>query len=621
MALRVPAPDGTKAADGLPVMVLPPGTELAAGYRLHFLAVGGMSVVYRAEGTKAGKPPVLFAKEVASSESREVVSLVQEKSILERLRHPGIVAVHELFEEDGHYYLMTDFIEGESLDRVISPFEGVFLQEKVVLGWGAELAEIFAYLHRQDPPIVYRDLKPRNVMKDRAGRLHLVDFGIARYHKEGKAKDTESLGTAATASPEHYMGQTDHRSDIFTLGATLHFLLSNGSRKRRAPFEFPPIRTLNGQVSEGAEAVLRKCLEVEPGKRYASMDELRHALDRCLGKVPSVRAGEPTPYDGPMETNPLPPEPVPGRSLTPLVVVAALLLGLGGGLLAGRSGRAPVVVETRLAVETPADGETVAPVESPGAGETPGLEETPVMPVAVGETPRPVVTPSLPVAGRPSPTRSAPPVAATPTPRPQPTARPETPSYPVRKPTPRPVESSAPAPEAEPDVPPAQGADRFYRILGAGALRAPRTAPVGERAPGGGTWVRGPGFRMLVPAGFEQVDRGTEHELLFLQGTRRDTAVLRVRWMPELPDTPEGMAERFVAANPVLSEGDSSPLVMMGNPGVLWEGDHKALGLDVHTQAALWRAQRQSFLAMLTGRADAVPAGTFREFCQSIVGE
>ncbi|GEM_PF-3100832 len=272
MGFRVPAPDGRKR-ENLPVLVLSDGTLLKGCYRTSYLTLGGMCIIYKAiKGSET-----LLIKEVEASDSQGVISLSQEKATLERLDHPSIVKVFDFFGEEGFYYLVVEYIDGESLDRLVSPIKEVFLQEKVVLEWAMQLYDIFEYLHRQKPPIIYRDLKPQNIIRDRQGKIHLVDFGIARVLKDAKTSDTSPMGTAITASPEHYGGrQTDVRSDIFTIGATLHYLLTNG-KHHGAIFEFPPVRTINGKISENLERVIQKATEIEPEKRYQSIREMRQA--------------------------------------------------------------------------------------------------------------------------------------------------------------------------------------------------------------------------------------------------------------------------------------------------------------------------------------------------------
>jgi len=275
MSFRVPAPDGTRGDDNLPLLVLPPDTVLKDGYRLNYLSSGGMSITYTA--FRGGER--YLVKEVEAGDPKKVISLNQEKFILERLNHPLIIKVYDLFEYDGFYYMVTEYIEGETMDRLISPFPDIFIQEKVLLGWALQLCEIFEYLHNQKPPVIYRDLKPKNIIKDRSGRLHLIDFGIARAYKQGKSKDTEPMGSAMTASPEHYGGsQTDQRSDIYTIGATIHYLATNGRGNSDEPFVFTPVRTINPKLSESIERVIIKALEVDPARRYHTVLEMRQAL-------------------------------------------------------------------------------------------------------------------------------------------------------------------------------------------------------------------------------------------------------------------------------------------------------------------------------------------------------
>jgi serine/threonine protein kinase len=281
MGFRVPAPDGRRGKDGLPLLVLPEETILKESYTMSYLTVGGMSIVYRGnwQGT------TYFVKEVDSLDPRKIVSLSQEKATLERLSHPGIIKVYDFFEQEGFYYLVLEFVEGTSLDKLIAPMANVFLQERIVLDWALQLYGIFEYLHSQNPPIIYRDLKPQNIMKDAQGRIRLVDFGIARVYKDSRGEDTEMMGSAITASPEHYGAkQTDARSDIFTLGATLNYLLTNGKGRGEDHFQFLPIRAINPRASENMERLIMKALEMDPDKRFKSMQEMRRAqLSMCSG--------------------------------------------------------------------------------------------------------------------------------------------------------------------------------------------------------------------------------------------------------------------------------------------------------------------------------------------------
>ena len=275
MGFRVPAPDGKKERDGLAVMVLPEDTVIKSSYKVKYLTAGGMSIIYKAE--KGGK--FYIAKEVEASDTRNVMSLTQEKAVLERLNNPGIVEVFDLFEEDGFCYLIVEFVDGVTLDKKIPLGSDIYLAESLVKNWAFQLLDIFEYLHNQNPSVIYRDLKPKNIMLDIDNKIKLIDFGIARTFKEGKNQDTEHMGSMITASPEHYGGaQTDRRSDIYTIGATLHFILTNGKAIDCEPFDFPPVRYYNQQVTDNLASVIETALNTDPQKRFQTINEMRKAL-------------------------------------------------------------------------------------------------------------------------------------------------------------------------------------------------------------------------------------------------------------------------------------------------------------------------------------------------------
>lgn len=274
MAERVPAHDGRMAADGTVLKVLPDGTMLNFVYEASYLTAGGMGIVYI--GKKDNE--IYCIKEVECSKLPRILALSQEKAMLERLNHPGIVKVLDCFDEDGYLYIVLEFIEGKSLDEIVHVGGIDFIEESLLNKWSFQLYDIFEYLHSQNPPIIYRDLKPQNIMCRPDGQLCLIDFGIARVHKESKNADTYSMGTALTASPEHYGGrQTDVRSDIFTLGATLHYLSTNGKGVGRGFFEFIPARTINPSLSENFENIIAKALQVQPEDRFQTIREMREA--------------------------------------------------------------------------------------------------------------------------------------------------------------------------------------------------------------------------------------------------------------------------------------------------------------------------------------------------------
>ena len=252
--------------------------SVVGGYTVTYLASGGMSCVYRTE--RDGK--ILVLKEVDASNTREVPSLISEKGLLERLDHPGVVGFRSFFNEGGYYYLVLDHVPGTDLSRFLT--ESNQADPETVADWGVQLCDIFSYLHAQSPPVIYRDLKAENILLQ-DGEIRLIDFGIARLHKGARAKDTELMGSPATASPEHYGGaETDARSDIFTIGATLYELITGGKRKQIGAFQFAPVRELNDKVSPGIEKVLAKATAFKPINRYQSAIEMRDALLRALGR-------------------------------------------------------------------------------------------------------------------------------------------------------------------------------------------------------------------------------------------------------------------------------------------------------------------------------------------------
>ncbi len=257
--------------------VLEDGSKVQ-GYVLEYLAAGGMSVVYLA--TKSDKKYIV--KEVCAQNTVDVPSLISEKALLERLSHPAIPKVEAFFTHQKHYYLILEYVDGNPLSNWLQcdsppPIESV-------IQWGLQLCHIFEYLHSQEPPVIYRDLKPENVLLTKEGEIRLIDFGIARLHKGDRENDTSLLGSPITASPEHYGGtETDARSDIYTLGATLYELLTGGKAKKRGAFSFAPISDYRPEIKPKLEAVLAKSIGFKPEDRYQTAREFGRALRDAVG--------------------------------------------------------------------------------------------------------------------------------------------------------------------------------------------------------------------------------------------------------------------------------------------------------------------------------------------------
>lgn len=241
---------------------------------------GGMSVVYLALNEKANKQWAV--KEVRKDGIRdfEVVKqgLVAETNILKRLSHPALPSIIDVIDKEDSFIIIMDYIEGNALDKALNEF-GAQPQENVI-EWAKQLCDVLGYLHSRKPPIIYRDMKPANVMLKPDGNVTLIDFGTAREFKGKNLADTTCLGTIGYAAPEQFGGQgeTDARTDIYCLGATLYHLVT-GMNPCEPPYEIKPIRDINPTLSEGFEKIILKCTQRDPNERYQSAAELMYALD------------------------------------------------------------------------------------------------------------------------------------------------------------------------------------------------------------------------------------------------------------------------------------------------------------------------------------------------------
>ena len=263
------------------ITFLPRGTVIGGKYEiLRVVGTGGMSVVYQVNDTHLNKNWAL--KEVRKDGIRnyEIVKqgLVVETDMLKKLSHPALPRIVDVIDDEGVFYVVMDFLEGQTLKDVLDKY-GAQSQEDVV-NWGIQLCEVLNYLHTRRPPIIYRDMKPGNIMLKPEGDVVLFDFGIAREFKEKNVADTTCLGTIGYAAPEQFgnHGQTDPRTDIFCLGATLYHLVT-GKNPSDPPYEILPIRKVNPALSTGLEKIIQKCTQKNPDDRYQNCAELMYALD------------------------------------------------------------------------------------------------------------------------------------------------------------------------------------------------------------------------------------------------------------------------------------------------------------------------------------------------------
>jgi serine/threonine protein kinase len=246
---------------------------------------GGMGAVYHAKDRRLGDKVVAIKEmsEVALTDLLEKqqarFAFQQEAQMLAELNHANLPRVTDHFNHGSKQYLVMDFIEGHSLHELLQQASGKPQEVKKVVAWAKQLCDVLDYLHNQKKPIVFRDLKPANIMIAQGGQVKLIDFGIARFFKKGKSTDTSYFGTAGYAPPEQYggKGQTDPRTDIYALGATLHHLLT-GYDPIQSPFNLPPVPHLNPKVPKALSQTIMRALEHNPKQRWQSAREMKLAL-------------------------------------------------------------------------------------------------------------------------------------------------------------------------------------------------------------------------------------------------------------------------------------------------------------------------------------------------------
>ena len=246
---------------------------------------GGMSIVYQADDLRLGGGKLWAVKEFTYSSSgvdkekreQERQFLREEAEIMKKLDHPTLPRIVDIIERDETLYLVMDYIEGVSLDKVLDK-RGA-LDQDAVIEWAKQLSSALDYLHTQNPPIIYRDMKPSNIMLKPDGSVRLIDFGIAREAKGGSLGEG-SFGTRGYAAPEQEDedGVVDARSDIYSLGITLHHLVT-GKNPLDPPYEIEPIRRYNNKLLSALEWAIQRCVQLNPNDRFQSCAELYFVLE------------------------------------------------------------------------------------------------------------------------------------------------------------------------------------------------------------------------------------------------------------------------------------------------------------------------------------------------------
>ncbi|WP_028243211.1 serine/threonine protein kinase [Pseudobutyrivibrio ruminis] len=247
---------------------------------LNKIGQGGMSVVYLAMNERANKQWAIkeIRKDAVASSEINLASIKTETELLKNLNHPNLPSIVDIIDYDDSILIVMDYIEGNTLKKAVDEY-GPQPQEAVI-EWAKQLCDVLGYLHSQNPPIIYRDLKPGNIMLKPDGTIVLIDFGTARQYKDTNIEDTTCLGTRGYAAPEQFggQGQTDARTDIYCLGTTIYHLVT-GKNPSEPPYEIRNIRYWNEALSSGLEKIVAKCTQLDPEKRYQNDKDLLFALE------------------------------------------------------------------------------------------------------------------------------------------------------------------------------------------------------------------------------------------------------------------------------------------------------------------------------------------------------
>lgn len=248
---------------------------------------GGQANVYLAEDTEDNDKDVIvkvlkFQSFSKRHREEELKLFSREAEIFGKFSHALLPMLYDFVTENGKHYIIEEYIEGNSLEAIIRSSTNPMDSREVLLFLSHTL-DLLQLLHNQDPPIIVRDIKPGNIVIDRQGNPHMVDFTIAREHKPGKS-DTVRMGSPGYAPPEQYKGMTDPRSDIYSLGATAYQMITRFDPSNR-PFALPEIRNLNPQADRKLEAIIKKAISMDPDDRYQSAEEMKNDVNEAYSAV------------------------------------------------------------------------------------------------------------------------------------------------------------------------------------------------------------------------------------------------------------------------------------------------------------------------------------------------
>jgi outer membrane protein assembly factor BamB/tRNA A-37 threonylcarbamoyl transferase component Bud32 len=299
------------------------GTVLQGRYEIeHVIGYGGMSTVYRARDLRFSDivrtvaiKEMFDASSDPTARKDKIKRFKEEANLLASLNHQSIPKIYDFFEDQDRSYLIMELIEGKNLETILEETNAP-LDERTVVEWGIEICDVLSYLHNRKPnPLIFRDMKPSNVMLNQEGRLILIDFGIVKVFQDEK-KGT-MIGTEGYSPPEQYRGQALPQGDVYALGATLHQLLTNSDPRMEVPFTFHERQptALNSKLSKDTQVVIMKALEFEKDKRWQSVDIMKTELIKVLNRLSGGAAVSPAGVDATrnlkIDPNILPPAVTP----------------------------------------------------------------------------------------------------------------------------------------------------------------------------------------------------------------------------------------------------------------------------------------------------------------------
>lgn len=256
------------------------GDTINSSYKIiREIGRGGTSCVYLAENIRLHSYWAIkeVYKDVSTGDGIKSQMLIAESNLLTKLKHPGLPMIVDVMDTTQSCLIVMEYIDGVSLDKVLEK-KGACSQDDV-LKWALQLCDVLSYLHGQNPPIVYRDMKPANVMLRPDGSITLIDFGLARKFKPNSQHDTSYFGTHGYAAPEQYSDtrQSDARTDIYSLGVTLYHLVT-GDDPCVPPYGIGSICEVNPYLSQELDQIIKKCTQLEPEDRYQTAEQLKADL-------------------------------------------------------------------------------------------------------------------------------------------------------------------------------------------------------------------------------------------------------------------------------------------------------------------------------------------------------